>query len=87
MAEKETTVADYKPRFSFEISEDQMLRANRLLSQYGLRKAIFGKVLDDILDAIEIDAGMTTGLLMSEPVVMKGIMVALTERTQKAKRK
>jgi len=73
-------VAEYKPRFSFEISEDQMLRANRLLSQYGLRKAIFGKILDDVLDSVEVDAGMTTGLLMSESVVMKGIMVALTER-------
>ena len=73
---------DYKPRFSFEISEEQMLRANKLLTQYGLRKAIFGKILDDVLDAIEVDAGMTTGLLMSEKVVMKGIMVALADRTK-----
>lgn len=82
MSEKETNVADYKPRFSFEITEEQMLRANKLLTQYGLRKAIFGKVLDDILDAIEVDAGMTTGLLMSESVVMKGIMAALADRTK-----
>jgi hypothetical protein len=74
--------AEYKPRFSFEISEEQMLRANKLLTQYGLRKAIFGKILDDVLDAIEVDAGMTTGLLMSEKVVMKGIMVALADRTK-----
>lgn len=74
--------ADYKPRFSFEISEEQMLRANKLLTQYGLRKAIFGKILDDVLDAIEVDAGMTTGLLMSEKVVMKGIMAALADRTK-----
>ena len=87
MVDKEINVADYKPRFSFEISEEQMLRANRLLSQYGLRKAIFSKVLDDIMDAIEVDAGMTTGLLMSESVVMKGIMVALTERTKTTKKK
>lgn len=78
----ETNVAEYKPRFSFEISEEQMLRANKLLAQYGLRKAIFGKILDDVLDAIEVDAGMTTGLLMSEKVVMKGIMVALADRTK-----
>jgi hypothetical protein len=75
-------VAEYKPRFSFEISEEQMLRANKLLAQYGLRKAIFGKILDDVLDAIEVDAGMTTGLLMSESVIMKGIMAALVDRTK-----
>jgi hypothetical protein len=82
-----TDVADYKPRFSFEITEEQMLRANKLLSQYGLRKAIFGKVLDDILDSIEVDTGMTIGLLMSEPIVMKGIMIALTERTKVTKKR
>lgn len=79
--------ADYKARFSFEISEEQMLRANRLLAQYGLRKAIFSNILDDIMDAIEIDAGMTIGLLMSEKVVMKGIMTALAERTKTTKKK
>jgi hypothetical protein len=64
-----------------------MLRANKLLSQYGLRKAIFGRVLDDVLDAIEVDAGMATGLLMSEKVVMKGIMTALADRTSVKKGK
>ena len=68
---------DYKPRFSFEISEEQMLRANNLLSTYGLRKAIFGKILDDVLDVIETNAGMAVGLLMSEKIVMKGIMATL----------
>lgn len=82
-----TEAAEYKPRFSFEISEEQMLRANKLLSQYGLRKAIFGKILDDVLDAIEVDAGMTTGLLMSEKIVMKGIMAALAERMKTKKEK
>jgi len=81
-----TDSVDYKPRFSFEISEEQMLRANKILSQYGLRKAIFGKILDDVLDAIEVDAGMTTGLLMSEKVVMKGIMTALSERMRTKKK-
>jgi len=74
---------DYKPRFSFEISDAQMIRANKLLSQYGMRKAIFSKILDDVLDAIESDAGMATGLLMSEGIVMKGIITALTERLNK----
>ena len=77
---------EYKPRFSFEITEEQMLRANKLLSQYGLRKAIFGKVLDDVLDAIETDAGMTVGLLISEKVIMKGIMATLADRTKKKRR-
>ena len=74
-----------KHRFLFEISEEQMIRANRLLSQYGLRKAIFGKILDDVLDSIEVDAGMSIGILMSEKVVMSGIMTILASKTKKAK--
>ena len=80
------TDSEYKPRFSFEISEEQMLRANNLLAQYGLRKAIFGKVLDDVLDAIESNAGMAIGLLMSEKVVMNGIVTCLTNRLPKPKK-
>ena len=74
-----------KHRFLFEITEEQMIRANHLLSQYGLRKAIFGKILDDVLDAIEVDAGMSLGLLMSEKVVMNGLMATLAAKTKKGK--
>jgi hypothetical protein len=81
-----TESTDYKPRFSFEITDEQMKRANNLLAQYGLRKAIFGKILDDVLDAIESSAGLSIGLLMSEPVVMKGIVAVLTEKTVKPRK-
>lgn len=55
---------DYKPRFSFEISEEQKLRADRLLDTYGLRKAIFGRILDDVLDIIEEYGGVAIGVMM-----------------------
>lgn len=56
---------DYKPRFSFEISEEQKQRADRLLVTYGLRKAIFGQILDDVLDLIEDYGGVAIGVIMS----------------------
>ena len=74
-----------KHRFLFEITEEQSIRANRLLSQYGLRKAIFGKILDDVCDAIEMDAGMAIGMLMTEKVVINGLMATLATRTKKGK--
>ena len=74
-----------KHRFLFEITEEQMIRANRVLSQYGLRKAIFGKILDDVLECIETDAGMSIGILMSEKVVMTGVMAVLASKTKKGK--
>jgi hypothetical protein len=74
-----TDTADYKPRFSFEITEDQMLRANTLLATYGLRKAIFGKILDDVLDMIESHGGMAVGIMMTEKVKPREILPTMKE--------
>jgi len=81
------STSDYRPRFTFEISEEQMLRANKLLGQYGQRKAIFCKLLDDVLDAIEVNAGMAIGLLMSEKIIMTGIMTTLSNGMKQTKKK
>ena len=81
------STSDYRPRFTFEITEAQMLRANKLLAQYGQRKAIFSKILDDILDAIEVNAGMAIGLLMSEKIIMTGIMTTLSNGMNKGHKK
>ena len=81
------STSDYRPRFTFEITEAQMLRANKLLAQYGQRKAIFSKILDDVLDAIEVNAGMTIGLLMSEKIIMTGIMTTLSNGMNKGHKK
>ena len=56
---------DYKPRFSFEISWDQKTRADKLLAPYGLRKALFSNILDDVLDIIEAYGGLAIGVLLS----------------------
>lgn len=71
---------DYKPRFSFEISEEQKKRADILIGQYGMRKAIFGYILDDVLDLIEEKGPLAIGIMMSGHLkprevipVMKGV--------------
>ena len=84
-----TEATEYKPRFSFEITEAQMLRANKLLAQYGLRKAIFGKVLDEVLDLIESHGGIAIGIMMTERIKIKDILPTMrdvTEATKKTKR-
>ena len=70
---------DYKPRFSFEITDEQQVRANRLLSTYGLRKAIFGKILDDVLNMIEEHGGMAIGVMMAERVKPREIISSMRE--------
>jgi hypothetical protein len=73
---------DYKPRFSFEISEEQKQRADKLLAQYGLRKAIFGYILDDVLDMIEEKGGMAIGIMMSGLLKPRDIIPTMKEVTK-----
>jgi len=70
---------DYKPRFSFEITDEQKKRADKVLTTYGLRKAIFGRLLDDVLDLIEQHGGMAIGIMMSPKVESKDIIPSMAE--------
>lgn len=70
-------VDDYKPRFLFEISEEQKLRADKLIAQYGLRKAIFSPILDDVLDMIEQYGGIAIGVMMSGRVKPRDIIPSM----------
>lgn len=68
---------DYRPRFSFEISEEQRMRADRLIDVYGLRKAIFTRILDDVLDLIEDYGGLAIGVIMSGKVKPRNIIPSM----------
>lgn len=68
---------DYKPRFTFEISEEQKDRANKLISQYGLRKAIFGPILDDVLDLIEEYGAVAIGVILSGKLKPRDVLPSM----------
>jgi hypothetical protein len=70
---------EYKPRFSFEITEEQRLRANKCFPTYGLRKAVFGRVLDEVCELIEAHGGMAIGIMMSGKVKLKEIIPVMQE--------
>lgn len=68
---------DYRPKFVFEITEEQKARADRLLSQYGLHKALFGIILDDVLDMVESYGGMAIGAIISKRVRPREVIPVL----------
>lgn len=70
---------DYVPRFLFEITVEQKARADRLLTQHGLRKAIFSPILDDVLDIVEQYGGVAIGVLMSGAAKPRDIIPALKQ--------
>lgn len=76
---------DYKPRFLFEITEEQKVRADKLLSTYGLRKAIFGPILDDTLDLIEEYGGVAVGVILSAKLKPRDIIPVLKKAEEAGK--
>ena len=77
---------DYKPRFSFEISPEQKQRADTLLANYGLRKALFTKILDDTLDLIDEHGGMVIGIIMSDKCKPRDILPSMKKAELAAKK-
>lgn len=75
---------DYKPRFSFEITEEQQARANKLISTYGLRKAIFNIVLDDILDLIDKHGNIVIGIILDRGAKPREIIPSLAQAEKRA---
>ena len=77
---------EYVPRFSFEISEEQQSRANKLLSVYGIKKAVFGVILDDLLDLLEVHGEFVIGVLLARATKPREILPSLAEAERKAEK-
>ena len=75
---------EYKPRFSFEITEAQKTRADRLISTYGIRKTVFCVILDDLLDMIESHGNVVIGVLLDGAAKPKEIIPSLAKAERKA---
>ena len=75
----------YKPRFSFEISEELQQRANRALATYGLRKSVFSIILEDVLDMVEKRGQMVLGVILDQAVKPREIIPSLAEAERRTK--
>ncbi len=71
--------SDYKPRLSIEITDEQQQRINRLLGTYGIKKAIFSTILDDLLDLIELHGQVVVGVLLEKSTKPHEILRCLSK--------
>lgn len=55
-----------KIRFIFEISEEQQRRANKVFSEYGMRRAVMSRLLDEAMDMIERYGWMFAAVLIDK---------------------
>lgn len=74
-----------KPRFSFEISQEQQDRALRIFSEYGMRKAVMSRILDEVMDMIEKHGYLVVGLILDKDTEIRKIVPSLAkaDRTMK----
>lgn len=80
------SIDSYTPRFSFEITEEQKDRINKTaLSQYGLRKAIFNIILEDVLNMLETHGPGTLGVLLSGAAKPREIVPTLNSAHEAGK--
>ena len=70
---------DYVPKFAFAITEEQKARADKLITTYGLRKAIFSRILDDVLDLIEEHGSIVIGALLSPKVTSTEVIESMND--------
>ena len=74
-----------KPKFSFEISEDQQRRALRAFPYYGQRRAVMSIILDELLDMVEKHGQMVFGIILDNDESLRECIPSLNriERTVK----
>ena len=75
----------YIPRFSFEISESQKQRADKLLNIHGSRKRIFQIILDDVLDILEEFGPAAIGMMLTKDVKPRQILPSLNKAEEVGK--
>ena len=76
----------YKPRFSFEISEELKIRADRVLANYGQRKTTFTPILEDVLDLIEEHGPIVIGAILAEAIKAREVLPILVKAEERVKK-
>lgn len=75
----------YRPKFTFEITDEQYARANRLLSTFGIRRAVMSIILDDLLDLIEAKGQVVIGVILDGAAKPREILKNLANVERKVK--
>ena len=78
--------SEYRPRFSFDITDEQQVRCDKLISTHGMRKALFQPILDDLLDLLEKHGQIIAGIIMGRKAKPKEVMPILNNAGRRAER-
>jgi len=74
----------YIPRFGFEITEEQRERAVKVFGHYGMRKAIFSRILDEVMDMIEEHGHIVEAVLLDKTTSIRKVIPSLAKAERAA---
>ena len=67
------------PKFQFDITEEQQERANKVFTEYGMRRAVMSRVLDEVMELIEAHGYNVVAILLDKNVEPKTIIPSLAK--------
>ena len=67
----------YRPRLTVEITEEQKVRLDRCISQHGLRKPVFGRIVDNLCDLVEKYGENILGVVLGGDLTVEELMKIL----------
>ena len=68
-----------KPKFQFEITEEQQARALKIFSEYGMRKAVMSPILDEVMDMIEKHGYVVLAVLLDKNTKLREVVPSLAK--------
>ena len=75
-----------KAKFAFEITDEQQRRAYRIFSTYGLRKAVFSPILDEVMDMIEEHGHLVVAVLLDKSTNLREVIPSFAEVERRGKK-
>uniref|UniRef100_A0A6M3K8R9 Uncharacterized protein n=1 Tax=viral metagenome TaxID=1070528 RepID=A0A6M3K8R9_9ZZZZ len=70
---------DYKPRLSIEITDEQFADLQRLTS-HGLKKAIFGVIIDDVIRLLKSHGDVFIGAVLSRQLKLEEYSIPIKKK-------
>ena len=81
-------MAENKIRFIFEITEEQQRRAFKIFSEYGMRRAVMSRLLDEAMNMIEKHGYMFAAVLIDKDTTSEEVrkMMPSMKKTEEMKK-
>lgn len=77
---------DSRAKFQIDITEEQRLRALKCFPEYGMRKAVMSRILDEVMDMIDEYGFTVVGVILDSGTPLRSIVPSLAKAEKVVKK-